>query len=230
MIAVWLRIGAVLIVVLVHIVLLLILAYRQRRESVDESSMQLVLVPIEAPPREEVPALKAAIERSAKENHVGTNERALEPSKSVPSAPSIDWHASAATAADDAIAKHLREERYRNFGPRKPTPVEPEPPSIFKTPKHQAGDIERDELGGVARVYHSEHCFTELAFPTLREPGGSSDAASRINFPRCMYPVGKAEASGDLFDHLKKARPWPNIKPGTETGPLPERKESNESQ
>jgi hypothetical protein len=214
MIAVWMRTGMVLIIVVVHIALLFLLSFRQRRESTAETSMHLVLIPQRAVPKattpesESLPAQRTKPIRAAQKSTPASPEEAQSP------APSIDWHASAAVAVSGAIAKHLREEGYRNFGVPKRAPAEPAEPSIFVAPKHSAGDIDNDQRNGVTRVYHSEHCFTQLDFPTLKDPG--DELKPKINLPRCMYDVGKADADGDLFRHLKKEQPLPDLKTGTQ--------------
>lgn len=223
---IWVRLGTILIVLVVHIVLFIVFATKQRRERQDEKSLTLVRVPVQMLPKSNATTreLKIAPERP----RIGRLE--LPPSapssQSDPSSRpnSIDWKASATAAAQDAVAEKLREERYRNFGPRKIEPDEPAAPSIFKDPKHKAGDIESDALDGVTRVYHSEHCFTQLDFPTLRDPG--EELKPKINLPRCMRPIGTPKADGELFNHLKKEHPLPELKPGTEPGPLPERKDA----
>ena len=45
---------------------------------------------------------------------------------------------------------------------------------------------------------------------------------------KCFFPIGKREPRGDLFEHLKKDRPLPELKEGT-PGELPERIEDSES-
>ncbi|HEU4653562.1 MAG TPA: hypothetical protein VFS47_06225 [Steroidobacteraceae bacterium] len=227
MIAVWIRAGVVLIIIAVHIALLLLLAYRQRREGERESSMQLVLIPHRSWPEVPTPEPEPGPLRSQQDKPIRAKQNpvAAPVQESQPAAPSIDWHASGAAAASGAVARQLKEEGYRNFGFPKHDRVEPTAPSIFKEPKHKAGDVETDSLNGITRVYHSEHCFTELEFRTLEPFGlpGSGPPNPSVNLPRCMFPAGKPEPDGDLFKHLKKDRPLPELKPGTQPGPLPER-------
>lgn len=227
MVAVWMRAGIVLIIVVAHIVLLVLFAYRQRRGGEHESSMQLVLIPERRTMEEPKPLPEPEPLRSQRSEEVrsGQSESARAIEQPQAATPSIDWRASGAAAASSAVAKQLKEEGYRNFGLPKHDPAETAAPSIFKEPKHKAGDVEADSLNGITRVYHSEHCFTELEFRTLEPFGlpGSGPPNPSVNLPRCMFPAGKPEPDGDLFKHLKKDRPLPELKPGTQPGPLPER-------
>jgi len=220
MIAVWVRAGIVLIIVVAHIALLLLLSFRQRRESSDDASMHLVLIPQHAVPKVS-PAPDPLQSQRTKPIPARQTSPPAVPQGPQSAAPSIDWNASAAAAVSGAIAKHVQEESYRNFGAPKRAPVEPREPSIFVAPKHNAGDIDNDQRNGVTRVYHSEHCFTQLDFPTLKDP--SDELKPKINLPRCMYDFGKAEADEDLFKHLKKEQPLPELKTGTQPGALPVR-------
>jgi hypothetical protein len=220
---IWVRLGTILIVLVVHLVLFIVFATKQRRERQDEKSLTLVRVPVQTVPRIAAPIseLKIAPERPRIGRLAPPPPSPLGQSDLSSSPNSIDWQATASSAAQDAVAEKLREEGYRSFGPRKVEPDEPIAPSIFKDPKHKEGDIESDARDGVTRVYHSEHCFTQLDFPTLRDP--EEELKPKINLPRCMRPMGTPEADGELFKHLKKERPLPELKPGTQPGPLPER-------
>lgn len=221
------RAGIVLIIVVAHIALLVLFAYRQRRGGEHESSMQLVvLIPERRTLEEAKPLPEPEPLRSQRSEEVRSGQSESAPIEQPQAAtPSIDWRASGAAAASSSVEKQLKEEAYRNFGPPKREPGEPIAPSIFKEPKHKAGDVESDSLSGVTRVYHSEHCFTELEFRTL-DPGalpGTGPPSSKVNLPRCASPVGTPEPDADLLKHLKKDRPLPELKPGTQPGPLPER-------
>jgi hypothetical protein len=233
MIAIWVRLGIVLIVVAVHLILFLLFATKQRRERNDEKALALIILPVRSDPKLNTANAELAvpIQREPSRTLPIPTIPSLTPSQAASSAPKIDWPASAAVAAQDAVAKKLREEGYRNFGPRKIPSVEPDVPSMFVDPKHKAGDIDDDQLNGVTRIYHSEHCFTQLDFPTLKNLPQSGDGplSSKANLPRCMYSIGKPEPRGDLFEHLKKTRPLPELKPGTEPGELPERIEPPKS-
>jgi hypothetical protein len=233
MIAIWMRLGTILIVIAIHLVLFLVFATKQRRERSDDKGLALIIVPLRSDPKLNLvkPELTAPIERAPNRTLPIPTIPSLTPSQAASSAPRVDWQASATLAAKDAVAKKVQEEGYRNFGPRKLPSVEPDVPSMFVNPKHQGGDIDDDQLNGVTRIYHSEHCFTQLDFPTLPNLPQSGDGpmSSKANLPRCMYSIGKPEPRGDMFDHLKKTRPLPELKPGTEPGELPERIEPPKS-
>lgn len=221
MLTVGVRAGVVLIVIVAHIALLFLLSQRQRRETSDARSMQLVFIPqrdVSVAPR--VPSIPLHPKQTSP-RRIENPFAAVPSNDSQLSKPPVDWHASGNAAASDAVAEQLRKESYRNFGAPKRDPVEVSAPSVFEEPKHKAGDIENDQANGIARVYHSEHCFTQLDYPTLKDPG--EELKSKINLPRCMYDVGKKAADGDLFEHLKKEQPLPGLKVGTKPDPLPER-------
>lgn len=217
---VWMRAGVVLIVIVAHLILLRLLSHRQRREHASDTSMQLVLIPERVSPQAPPPSSKPLPSQPGNRTRANPNAPSTSIQGPQPSTPSIDWHASATAAASNAVAKQLQEKSYRNFGAPKRDRVETSAPSIFEEPKHKAGDIENDQRNGVTRVYHSEHCFTQLDYPTLKDPG--EELKPKINLPRCMYDVGKGEADGDLFKHLKKEHPLPELKHGTHPEPLPE--------
>jgi hypothetical protein len=229
MIAIRVRLGIFLIVVAVHLILFLVFATKLRPERRDDKALTLIIVPVRSDPKLNTAnvELAAPIQREPSRTLPLPMIPSLAPSQAASSGPKIDWPTSAALAAQDAVAKKLREEGYRNFGPRKLPSVEPDVPSMFVDPKHKAGDIDDDQLNGVTRIYHSEHCFTQLDFPTLKNLPQSGDGllSSKANLPRCIYSIGKPEPSGDLFEHLKKTRPLPELKPGTKPGELPERVE-----
>lgn len=137
----------------------------------------------------------------------------------------VDWGAHATYHARKAVEDGATE-RYRNFGPRKPgPPPEPAIPSIFEPEPDVSGE-EGEDIHGDPIVRLSKYCYQELEkrLPTARDyvnPG-------RPLLPKCMFPIGKPEPRGDLFEHLKRDRPLPELKNGT-PGELPERTPENES-
>jgi hypothetical protein len=139
-----------------------------------------------------------------------------------PSAPrQIDWGAHAAFNAKRAVEESLPE-RYRYFGPRRPSPEpEPEPPSVFEEERKVHGEIGEDALGNPV-VKLNKYCYQELEknVPTAHDYG----QPPQPKMTKCLFPIGKREPRGDLFEHLKKDRPLPELKEGTESE-LPERVE-----
>lgn len=112
-----------------------------------------------------------------------------------------DWHASMEAAATAAVAKLIRGEGYRSLGPVEPGETDSSPPpSIFQQPKHRAGDIERDAVQGSTLVWHNDRCYTELRFPTIKDPNALVAAP---NPPKCMQPLGKRKPRGDLFEVIE---------------------------
>lgn len=209
MVAVGVRVGVVLIIVSAHIALLFVLSQRQRRESANARSMQLVYVPpreVLVPP---LPTSKPLDRRRSTKSRI--EDAPFRPADEAPPAiPPVDWHASASAAASDAVAQQIRRESYRNFGVPNRDPAEHDTQSIFEEPKHKAGDVVSDQATGTARVYHTEHCFTQLDYPTLKDP--VEELKPKINPPRCMYDVGKKQANGQLFNELKKKPTQPDLR------------------
>src|SRR4051812_47478547 len=117
MIAIWVRLGIVLIVVAVHLILFLLFATKQRRERNDEKALALIILPVRSDPKLNTANAELAvpIQREPSRTLPIPTIPSLTPSQAASSAPKIDWPASAAVAAQDAVAKKLREEGYRNF-------------------------------------------------------------------------------------------------------------------
>jgi hypothetical protein len=163
----------------------------------------------------------------------------------------IDWRANAARSAEKIVGAG-RDETYRSFGPRKtPEHEELAAPSIFRElPKHEYGQV--SEIGGRSVVWMNDNCYTELdtvvksardlvvtnsssfASPAINCVGGdagsfhlvmpnpSSFTPPSLNYTRA---IGRREADGTLFDHIRKHEEPPVPKAGTETNELPERLE-----
>lgn len=125
----------------------------------------------------------------------------------------IDWNANAAYHASQAVAAATKE-RYRNLGPRRPgPPPEPEVASLFESKPDVAGEVGED-INGDPVLRLSEHCYQELEKPV---PTARDYVDQRPLLRKCLFPFGKREPRGDLFDHLKRDRPLPEPKPGSST-------------
>jgi hypothetical protein len=116
--------------------------------------------------------------------------------------PAPDWSISGAIAAQALVEDLERARSYRPLGPSpKPAERPGKPPSIYTTPKHQLGDAELDPLNQDI-VWHSDRCYTELGKPVTPR------VDARQGFPnlrKCrLIGIGKKEARGDLFEHLKR--------------------------
>jgi hypothetical protein len=170
---------------------------------------------------------------------------------SLPPAP-IDWRSNAARSAQ-LVVEGAEQERYRSFGPRKPKPPEePQAPSIFgDAPKHKRGDVS-GHVNDDPIVWVNENCYTTLdkSVQTARDwvianpgsfappsincvgtdggnfgfvlPNPASFTPPSLNY---MHPIGKKQANGKLFEHIKKPEEPPVPKTGTEMNELPERVE-----
>ncbi|MBM0105444.1 hypothetical protein JM946_11830 [Steroidobacter sp. S1-65] len=128
---------------------------------------------------------------------------ALPPTESVaPTAPIRDWRGSLDAAATAVVAKAIKDGSYHPLGP-----VEREragstmAPSVFETPRRKAGDIDHDPVSGRTLIWHNENCFTELRFPTIKDPNALVGAP---NPPKCMRSIGERKARGDLFESMGK--------------------------
>jgi hypothetical protein len=118
------------------------------------------------------------------------------------SAPIRDWHGSMAAAATAAVGEASRNENYRSLGPiERERAGSASAPSVFETPPRKAGDIDHDATQGRTLIWHDERCFTELRFPTIKDPNALVGAP---NPPKCMRPIGEREARGDLFESIEK--------------------------
>jgi hypothetical protein len=105
-------------------------------------------------------------------------------------------------AATAAVGKAIRDERYHPLGPvERPSAGSSSAPALFEAPRRKAGDIEHDAVQGRTLVWHSEHCFTELRFATIKDP---NEPIGAPNPPICMQPIGEREARGDLFESMDK--------------------------
>jgi hypothetical protein len=140
------------------------------------------------------------------------DERASEPS-TAPLAP-IDWYAEAQTTAS-ALEKRDRADRERRPLDRRggtalapdrhgkpPCPFEKcEPgwgaaPSVFDSTATKAGRIEKTSDGEVIR-WISNRCYQILVTPNIFHRA----------MTRCVQPLDKKAARGDLFKHMNDAPP-----------------------
>lgn len=188
-------------VVLLHVVALIVIW--QRRAPERETQRYLTWVNIE--PQAEVRPPEPDLDIPAREqNFVVRPPRApaLEPPSQAISAPSVDWPASMEASANAAAAEIIRGEAYRPLGPIKRGQSGSSPSeSIFEQPKHKAGDIDHDPVQGRTLVWHNERCYTELKFPTIKDPNALVGAP---NPPKCMSLIGKRKPRDDLFDDIKE--------------------------
>jgi hypothetical protein len=199
-----------------------------RRSVSDDASMTWILTRPLEPLARSVDSLRAQpSQRSNERPTVEENTRESDTTVDSParSPRQIDWGAHAAFNARRAVEDGTGE-RYRNLGPRKPgPPPEPAIPSIFEPEPDVRGE-EGLDVNGDPVVRLNKYCYQELEkrLPTARDyvdPG-------RPLIPKCMFPIGKPEPRGDLFEHLKRDHPLPEQKSGA-TGEMPERKPENES-
>lgn len=155
--------------------------------------------PLQLPPPPEVAAWKLTV--------ISPPQPALAPlsmpNEAAPSGSAMappDWKQSGADAAADAASK-----TYRPLGPRAEEPKIKAPRSPFKPPpKHKAGEVGEDALENPV-VWLSENCY--LRFENRKLP--LDDPFRSIPMTLCVFPVGKLEPKGDLFEHLRKPQPLP---------------------
>jgi hypothetical protein len=175
------------IVVLLHVAVLTASWQRLAPERKDQRSMTWVNIEPQAvaPPAES--------ER---------NTPARGPVSPAISAPPIDWRASMEAAAGSAAAQIIRQEGYRSLGPiERGESGSSSSESVFERPRRKAGDIDHDSVQGRTLIWHDEHCYTELKFPTIKD---SNALVGAPNPPKCMVPIGKRRPRGDLFDGIKE--------------------------
>lgn len=171
-----------------------------------------------APPPPSPPAPRtAAREPAAAAPQAVTRATPAERSDTAPR--QIDWAAAAAREASRA-ARAGDDSGYRSFGPRKPgASPEAAPPTIFEAPKHQLGDEGVDPFGDPI-VWLTEHCYKEL--PRLITTARDLPVQRPLSAFKCVWPAGRREPRGDLFESLKRDRPLPEPKAGS-VSELPER-------
>ncbi|HEY0685011.1 MAG TPA: hypothetical protein VGD45_21915 [Steroidobacter sp.] len=115
-----------------------------------------------------------------------------------------DWRGSMEAAATAAVGKAIRDGSYRALGPvERERSGSASAPSIFEAPRRKAGDIDNDAVQGRTLIWHNEHCYTELRFPTIKDPNALVGAP---NPPKCMQQFGEREARGDLFESIGKSK------------------------
>jgi hypothetical protein len=152
--------------------------------------------------------------------------RALEDSPaieaSLPSLPSpINWRANAARSAQVVVEESMQE-GHRSFGPREQPDLDARAPeSVFgPAPKHMPGEVGEDTYGDPA-LWLNDSCYQELEKPVQT----ARDVFTIVPLVKCVMSIGKREANGKLFEHLKKREEPPVPRAGTELNELPEREE-----
>lgn len=201
------RMSVGLLVIVLHlVVLMLILTTTRNRWQAGTDSRALTLIDIE-PSKPEIPRKEVTPEPKMVTPPLGGSSTAHIPSTeesraiTAPAA-NPDWREAMGAAATAAVGRAIRDESYQALGP-----VEREKagsgaaPSVFETPRRKAGDIDHDATQGRTLIWHDENCFTELRFPTIKDPNALVGAP---NPPKCMRSIGEREARGDLFESIEK--------------------------
>jgi hypothetical protein len=195
------RAGAFSIVVLLHVAVLTVSWQRPA----PERKVQRALTWVNIEPQAEALPPESKRNTPASEQDFAvrpSRSLAVEPASPAISAPPIDWRASMDSAASSATAEIIRREGYRSFGPIERNESGSSPSeSIFEQPRRASGDIEHDAVGGRTLIWHNEHCYTELKFPTIKDPNTLIGAP---NPPKCMSSIGNHQSRADLFDEIKK--------------------------
>ncbi len=206
------RVGAFVAAALLHLPLILATSSRERPESTARSLRVRFIAQASdvAMTQRATPVIEDIQPTTRRASAPRSPPMDMDPP--VPTPPNLiertDWYLQSELASKAAIDGIIREEAYRSIGPREKRHqiVEPKPPPpLFREPKHRPGDIAPNAMD-LNSVWHSEHCFTQLERPTIPYlPKGPGDL-SGTNPVKCMFPLGKAEPRGDLFEHLKKER------------------------
>jgi hypothetical protein len=148
-----------------------------------------------------------------------------DPSATTPLPPSppnpINWRANAVRSAQ-VVVKESVQERHRSFGAREKLNLTAKAPeSVFgPPPKHKQGEVGEDTYGDPA-LWLNDNCYQELdkSVQTAR------DVFTIVPMVKCVMAMGRREANGKLFEHLKKREEPPVPDAGTELNELPERAE-----
>lgn len=227
------RVCVGLLVAALHLVVLKIaLNARWNRPKTDADSRALTLVNIEEsrrelralPPKEAAPdptmrmpplSVAPVVSIPSTTEDAATADRAIQ-----------DWRGSMDAAATAAVGKAIRDGSYQSLGPvERERSGSASAPSIFETPHRKAGDIDHDAVQGRTLIWHNEHCFTELRFPTIKDPNALVGAP---NPPKCVRQFGEREARGDLFESIERSyaepiieRPEPQRRPMDASPPAP---------
>jgi hypothetical protein len=195
------RAGAFSIVVLLHVAVLSVSWQRAAPERKD----QHVLTWVNVEPESEIPATKSEPNPRPRQQNFRVRSSppvpTIEPAPSAISVPPIDWQASMEAATGSAVAEIIRREGTRPLGPtERGASGSSDRRSIFEQPKHKAGDIEYDSVQGRTYVWHNKDCYTELRFPTIKDPNAIIGAP---NAPKCRHRLGTLSPRDDLFDEMK---------------------------
>ncbi|MGH8176143.1 MAG: hypothetical protein ACREV5_07790 [Steroidobacter sp.] len=199
------RAVALVAAVLLHAPLLFVGQLRQKpHEQSRAIEVRLDLDQTRVRTPEEIPSSSPA---RATSNTARVRLPSQDPTPESRTAPPVDWQASGALSAQSTVDSLIRNEGYRDLGPRRAPPfTEPaSPPSVFEEPKHRYGEVERDPAG-YDRVWHNERCYTELGSPVSARP---TARIGNVVVPKCMMSFGKKAPRGDLFEHLKRDKEPP---------------------
>jgi hypothetical protein len=221
---------ALLAVCVLHALFLHVIQRMRRVESRDALDAPVVMIQQLSRVRElQRPRETERVQERSRERIPPVAERAPPvnqssvPESSAPITPpaprAIDWHANAVRSAQVIVQGSL-DGKSRSFGsPRQPERPARPPQSVFGPgPKHRAGDVGSDTYDDPV-VWINDHCYKELEkpVPTAR------DFFRIMPLVKCMWPIGKREPKGKLFEHIRKPEEPPAPQAGTEMNALPER-------
>lgn len=139
--------------------------------------------------------------------------RLPEPEETPPSVLPRDWYGDARAAVDAMRGSPGR----RRFDPapgreHKLKSAPDGPPPLFEQPLPRVGTTVTTAQGETI-LWVSDYCYISLSSTSLTM---QAIHEGRRGVRTCIIPVGKREARGDLFDHLKKKPP-----PGNPEGQAP---------
>jgi hypothetical protein len=203
---------AVALLLAVAVQLALITLFNHRKQRILQPARTTILIRIaEQPAASDIPqAQRVELTRLPIRARVPSSEAPLSaPSTQIDPEPLAPMHFDTGSIAAEAVAKLIEEENRPHLDGRKPFKLnEPTVPSIFRDPRHSFGDQEHDPATEETKIWHNKNCYT------LLQPPDPHAVELPLKFPTCMFPIGKPEPRGDLFEHLKKPEPLPEAKPG----------------
>lgn len=191
------------LVAVAHLVALLLMPWLEKRDmdrgSAAPSKLLLISLPyLESKPATPRPRLTPVPVTSTAPRLAPLADEAtgIPVSQSAPPLP--DWNQSGAQAAIEAV----QPDDFRALGPNtaREEPKQKAPRSPFvEPPRHKWGDMDEDAERNPI-MWLSNNCFQRPR--NLRAQPGDPFAAVPMTF--CSFAVGKREARGDLFEHLRK--------------------------
>jgi len=128
----------------------------------------------------------------------------------------IDWQSNAARSAQ-AIVEASVQERYRSFAPREQAASARTPPGVFGDGPNSTYGVAGEDAYGDPALWLDDNCFAELEKPVQT----ARDVFTIVSLTKCYLSLGKREANGKLFEHIKRPAAPSVPKAGTQMHELP---------